>query len=198
MNDISDTSASTAEVRRAHFEAMWAEHHARISGYVLRRAPTAEEAADVVAETFLVAWRRLDDAPRGETHLWLYAVARRVLANHRRGTRRRTQLAERLRHEWAEREPITRDPAQSFPELAVAFRSLADADREVLALHAWEQLGTAEIAAVLGCSRNAVRIRLHRARRRLHAALGEPEEMAGGRSVASRQADRSVPNGEIA
>jgi DNA-directed RNA polymerase specialized sigma24 family protein len=60
----------------------------------------AEDAADVVAETFLVAWRRIDDLPPGrEGRLWLYGVARRVCANHLRGVRRRHRLAERLREE---------------------------------------------------------------------------------------------------
>jgi DNA-directed RNA polymerase specialized sigma24 family protein len=50
----------------------------------------------VIAETFLTAWRRLDDVPAGdEARLWLYGVARRMLANQRRGARRRSSLADR-------------------------------------------------------------------------------------------------------
>ena len=66
--------------------------------YVLRRVERAEDAGDVVAETFLVAWRRMDKVPAGdEARLWLYGVARRQLANQRRGELRRSRLADRLR-----------------------------------------------------------------------------------------------------
>jgi RNA polymerase sigma factor (sigma-70 family) len=161
----------TADTRRRRFEALYAEHKAGVIGYVLRRTDSADDAADVIAETFLVAWRRLDDAPAGATaRLWLYGVARRVLANHRRGERRRIALADRLREDLAAR-PALEASSGELVELAAVMGSLADGDREVLTLEAWEGLGPQEIAAVLGCSRNAARIRLHRARRRLGAAI---------------------------
>jgi RNA polymerase sigma-70 factor (ECF subfamily) len=157
--------------RRRRFEEVYAANRAPILGYVLRRSANPEDAADVVAETFLTAWRRLDDVPAGEqARLWLYGVARRVLANHRRGEHRWSELAVRLRAElavsWHEREPTG-----ELAELQAAFRSLPDPDRELLALVFWEELDNGQVAAVLGCSRNAVRIRLHRARRRLAGAL---------------------------
>ena len=93
-----------------------------------------------------------------------------VLANQRRGERRRIQLAERLRGDLAGRD-APEAPSGELADLAAAFGSLADGDREVLALEAWEGLRAWEVAAVLGCSRNAARIRLHRARRRLRAAI---------------------------
>ncbi|MFI0352965.1 RNA polymerase sigma factor [Actinomadura sp. 9N407] len=80
--------------RRARFEDIYASNRARILGYALRRTADPQDAADVLAETFLTAWRRLDDVPPdGQARLWLYGVARRVLANHHRGERRRTTLA---------------------------------------------------------------------------------------------------------
>ena len=163
--------------RRLRFERLYDESHARVLGYVLRRIDRPDAAADVLAETFLVAWRRLEQVPEGEAaRLWLLAVARRVLANHLRGEQRRSMLADRLREELSGAvgfEPLTTDQSLA----ASAFGSLADSDRELLGLAGWEGLDPGEIAAVLGCSRNAARIRLHRARRRLHAALlaaGEP------------------------
>lgn len=171
MRDDADLPDLTLDARRRRFEALYAEHRAFVLGYVLRRADSTHDAADVIAETFLIAWRRLDDAPTGAgARLWLYGVARRVLANHRRGERRRSQLAERLRGELAARDALE-PPLGQLAELAAAFGSLADGDREVLALEAWEGLSAGEVAAVLGCSRNAARIRLHRARRRLRAAI---------------------------
>ncbi len=174
MNDHRDREDLAVAARQERFETLYAEYQARVLGYVRRRTDSADDAADVVAETFLVAWRRLDDAPTEEVRLWLYGVARRVLANHRRGERRRVQLAGRLRSDLAGRDPAFAGQ-EEFAELAAAFRSLTDTDREVLALEGWEQLDAGEIAVVLGCSRNAVRIRLHRARRRLHAAIAATE-----------------------
>src|SRR6201999_57043 len=136
--------------RRRRFEALYAQHHAQVLGYALRRLGSPDEAADVLPETFLVAWRRLEVVPEGERScLWLYGVARRVLANHRRGEHRRTQLADRLREELAARLPLSDAPGDGTA-LAVAFRSLSDGDRELLALQGWEGLAPAEIATVLG------------------------------------------------
>lgn len=160
--------------RRHRFEQVYAEHRTALLGYVLRRTASGEDAADVIAETFLTAWRRLDDIPGGEyERAWLYGVARRVLGNHHRGERRRALLGERLRSELASatraREPSSFEAG--IDDAAAAFRGLQDSDREVLALAGWEGLDAGQIAVVLGCSRNAARIRLHRARRRLAVAL---------------------------
>lgn len=167
--------------RRHRFEQVYAEHRTAVLGYVLRRAGSAEDAADIIAETFLTAWRRLDDIPAGEYgRAWLYGVARRVLANHHRGERRRALLSQRLRSELAAAtcarglyapEPYGCGPG--FEDATAAFRGLPEADREVLTLASWEGLDAGQIAAVLGCSRNAARIRLHRARRRLAVALND-------------------------
>ena len=79
--------------RRQRFEALYGDCHGPVFGYVLRRTDNAEDAADAIADTFLIAWRRLDDIPTGDqARLWLYGVARRVLANQRRGKRRRSTL----------------------------------------------------------------------------------------------------------
>ncbi|MFC4009315.1 RNA polymerase sigma factor [Nonomuraea purpurea] len=159
---------------RRRFEELYTEHYAAVSGYVHRRTDHPDDTADVIAETFTTAWRRLGDVPAGDAaRLWLYGVARRVLANHRRGESRRTALAQRLREELAEwNDPAGRAPAA----LGEAFARLSDDDRELLALVGWEELGTAEIAKVLGCSRMAVRQRLHRARKRLAAELAALDE----------------------
>jgi RNA polymerase sigma-70 factor (ECF subfamily) len=176
-----------AGARRDRFEALYAAHRAQVLRYVLRRTDGADDAADVVAETFLVLWRRLDDAPVQDAHLWLYGVARRVLANHRRGERRRSQLADQLQRDLVGHEGAP-SGQEEFAELAAVFRSLAAGDREVLALEAWEQLDAGEIAAVLGCSRNAARIRLYRARRRLRAAIAASRGPSGSPAQYAHQA----------
>ncbi|GAA1503895.1 sigma-70 family RNA polymerase sigma factor [Sphaerisporangium rubeum] len=155
---------------RKRFEAMYTAHYADLLGYVRRRTESADDAADALAETFTTAWRRLSDVPEGErARLWLYGVARRVLANQRRGASRRTALASRLREELSAWEEDA--PAEDTGAIRVAFRRLSPDDRELLSLVSWEGLDTAQIATVLGCSRGAVRVRLHRARKRLAAEL---------------------------
>jgi RNA polymerase sigma factor (sigma-70 family) len=168
--------------RERRFEALYAAHHPRVFGYVMRRCDRAEDAADAIAETFLVAWRRLDDAPSGDQlRLWLYGVARRVLANQRRGDRRRLALADRLRSDLAVHTTASagHEPTVGQQEaLRAAFNTLSPNDRELLALEAWEELSSQQIAKVLGCSSAAARTRLHRARRRLQSALEQQHKSA--------------------
>jgi RNA polymerase sigma-70 factor (ECF subfamily) len=154
--------------RKARFEQLYAATYEPILGYALRRCSSPEDAADVVAETFTVAWRRVEEIPPdGKARLWLYGVARRVVANHRRGESRRRLRTTELRDEIAAVGP---DPVDA-PVIAKAFRGLSDDDREMLGLYAWEGLDHSAIAAVLGCSRGAARVRLHRARKRFSLAL---------------------------
>lgn len=160
----------------ASFEALYTATFAHLLGYALRRCGDVEDAADVVAETFAIAWRRIDTVPPGDgARLWLYGVARNVLANHRRGLTRRRELSAALAAEVAEvYERSAEESAGESAEFAAigrAFRGLPEDDRELLALVAWEGLDHGQIAKVLGCSRNAVRIRLYRARRRLARTL---------------------------
>jgi RNA polymerase sigma factor (sigma-70 family) len=140
-------------------------------GYALRRTDNTDDAADVLAETFLTAWRRLDEIPQGpQARLWLYGTARRVLANQRRGERRRPALAYRLKADLSV-SYRSQEQVGELADIAAAFRKIPESDRELPALSAWEGLDAGQIATVLGCSRNAARIRLHRARRRFAAQL---------------------------
>jgi RNA polymerase sigma-70 factor (ECF subfamily) len=155
---------------RERFELLYRELYAPISGYVMRRSESAEDAAEAIAETFVVLWRRLDACPDGDAaRPWMFGVARRVLANQRRGERRRTALAERLTHALDPTDAAV--PASSDGRVARAYAALSDSDREVLALVAWEELTREELAVALGVSRSVARLRLHRARRRFEAAL---------------------------
>jgi RNA polymerase sigma-70 factor (ECF subfamily) len=150
-------------------EDLFEDHHRALLAYAARRLPTLADAEDVVAEVYLVAWRRLDDVPDGDAALpWLYGVARKTIGNQRRGLLRRGRLQERL-EQTAER-PGMPPPDGSEPALA-ALERLSASDQELLRLIAWEELSHAEIAAVLGISVNAVAIRLHRARARFEQAL---------------------------
>lgn len=180
MHENAAVGASRSTQRQQRFEALYAEHHPRVFGYVMRRCERADDGADAIAETFLVVWRRLDEAPEAELlPPWLYGIARRVLANQRRGERRRTALAQQLELDFA-RHPLPRTTAfeTAVGERAVlrdALASLDEDDRELLALEAWEDLDAGQIAQVVGCSAGAARTRLHRARSRLQAALTADE-----------------------
>lgn len=158
--------------RRARFEDLYRMNIGAVAAYALRRAPR-ETAEDVVAETFLVAWRRLDRVPE-QPLPWLYGVARRTLANHRRSAARRESLVRRLQLE------VRAIPLAPVDErLLDALRTLRLQDREVLMLVAWEGLTPTEAAQALDCSPVACRIRLHRARKRLARALEATAPSAG-------------------
>ncbi|MER6944687.1 RNA polymerase sigma factor [Nonomuraea sp. NPDC000554] len=177
--------------RTTRFEAVYIQTYERILGYAVRRCESPEDAADVVAETFAIAWRRVDTLPRGdEARLWLYGVARNVLANHRRGLDRHRARNMPLDTDLADlylRPP--EDGGHDVSAIAAAFRELCEDDRELLTLVAWEGLDHGQVAKVLDCSRNAVRIRLHRARKRFAKAL----DGAGGTGgTANRFAVESV------
>ena len=158
------------KVRR--FSVLYEEHLASVARYVARRL-NGPDAADVVADTFLVAWRRLDEVPEPPKTLpWLYGVARHNLANHRRGDRRRQALGERLRNEWATQSRLVADEDEARgTRLAAALDGVRPADRELLLLHAWEELTPAEIAVVVDLEPAVVRNRLSRARKRFRAHL---------------------------
>jgi RNA polymerase sigma-70 factor (ECF subfamily) len=160
------------EGAEARFDRIYAEHGRAVLAFALRRTTHAQDAADVVAEVFLVAWRRLDDVPSGEGgRLWLYGVARHALANQERSERRRVRLAERLRRELPAAVQSVPPPAPETGTIRAALGRLGSEDREILRLAGWEELTPGEIATVLGISQVAARSRLHRARRRLRAAL---------------------------
>ncbi len=163
--------------RRGRFERLFAQHYADVRGYVLRRGGTEDRASvdDAVSETFLVAWRRLEDI--GPDPLpWLFGVARKVLANQRRGDQRRSALADQLRLVVA---PAAAQELASglSDELRGALLSLSPREREALLLVAWEGLSPDRAAIAVGCSPTTFRVRLHRARRHLAARLdphGQP------------------------
>lgn len=164
------------------FRGLYEANFTPILGYALRRVADAEDAADATAETFLVAWRRLDRVPPGdEERLWLYGTCRRVLANQSRGETRRTRLGSRLRASITEQ--VVPDPAGDVT-LAVTVREalarLPDNDREILQLSSWEHLQPREIAIVLGLSNRVVRTRLSRARQRLRSELGGDDPRTSG------------------
>ena len=167
----------------ARFTALFESTHRALLAYAARRVTEPADAADVVAESFLVAWRRIDDVPSGaDARPWMFGVARRVLANARRGDRRRLALADRLRAHLAD---VVEAPPGPASDVERALALLSGDDQELLRLVAWEELAREEIAVVLGISRASVRVRLHRARRRLADQLA---------ALAASDADVATPS----
>jgi RNA polymerase sigma-70 factor (ECF subfamily) len=154
----------------ARFEQLFRVHYGSVLSYALRRAPSSV-ADDAVAETFLIAWNRLESIPREELP-WLLGVARRVLANQRR----RDAAQERVTLLWAA-QPVAEEIRDSTldPELDLAFSQLDERDQELLRLVAWDGLTPSEAARVLGWSPVGARVRLHRARARLQGLLARPD-----------------------
>jgi RNA polymerase sigma factor (sigma-70 family) len=174
-DDVTQTDAGGSvdrQDRQERFEQGYRRHYGALVAYVLRRSAGSADAADVVAETFSVYWRRIDDAPVGNALLpWLYGVGRRTLANQRRGELRRTALNDRLAAD-IQVLPVLSPPTDgSRTAIDQAFRRLDDKDREILALVAWEALDREAVAVALGVNRAAVRVRLHRARQRFAREL---------------------------
>jgi RNA polymerase sigma-70 factor (ECF subfamily) len=150
-------------IEEARLEALFCDHFSAVRSYARRRAPESM-VDDVVAETFFVAWRRIDDLP-DDVRPWLLGVARKTLSTQLRSARRRTSLVEKLNGA----EPRAAFSQVDGPDsvLISALQRLSAMDQEVLALAAWEELRPREAAVVLGVSPAWYRVRLHRAKRRL-------------------------------
>ncbi len=168
MNHLPETDSQ-------RFEALYLAHYAAVLRYVARRIDRCA-AEEIVAETFTIAWRRLAHVPRHEELPWLLVTARNMLANERRAATRAND--KQRAHAATIREPRSRDPADALAErdaVVRAFTTLSEPDREALRLVAWDGLSLATAARVAGTTRLAFAMRVSRARRRLAAALEEPD-----------------------
>jgi RNA polymerase sigma-70 factor, ECF subfamily len=166
---IQEVTVPGNDSRSRRFEEIFQTTHARVLAYVLRRSADRDSAEDVVSETFLVAWRRLDAVPE-EPLPWLLGTARKVLANRRRSDRRREAIGPRVDSDTVDppdRETPMEKRIVEHQVFVEAFTSLPTRDREVLALIAWEGLEPREAARVMDCSAATFSLRLFRARQRL-------------------------------
>lgn len=180
---------SNAEKR---FELLYQSEMVGLIGYAARRLANPPDAADVVAEVFTVAWRRIDEIPQGsEARLWLFGVARKVLANHRRGNTRRDGLLDRLRGELRLMSTHSRPIDSDVLDVRDALARLTPDDRELLMLTSWEGLAPGEIAIVMGLPPGTVRRRLHHARQQLRRELGIAESSLARSLADSERYDES-------
>ncbi len=178
------------------FSGLYRRYYEPVSRYVQRRVP-ADAVRDVVADAFLVVWRRWDDVPAGDPLAWLYGVARLTVSNYLRTTGRADSLTQRLAAQPAAAEYRLAEDVVGQLTLLAALDRLPAADREVLQLIAWENLDARAAAVVLGCSTATFRTKLLRARKRLRAELdrasADPDEAAraGHLSAAAAHAKES-------
>ncbi|HZM41022.1 MAG TPA: sigma-70 family RNA polymerase sigma factor [Acidimicrobiales bacterium] len=167
----------------AAFRELFDAHLADVWRYARRRCTTSADADDVAGETFAVAWRRRADVPPdgGDARLWLLGTARRVLANQRRSQGRQHRLHVRVA---SVARPVPAE-ARDGSALWDALSRLTPEERDLLIMRAWDELPVTEMAVLLGCTPNAVSLRLRKARRRLADALDRTES-AGSRTSPAR------------
>ena len=162
------------------FRSLYAVAYPDLLRFVQRRAHP-DHAPDVVAEAFLVVWRRLDELPRrgDDARAWVFGITRNLLLNEQRGARRRQALGVRLSnitsasHAGAD---DNADAAISRVDLGRAWKLLSEVHQEALGLAVFERLTAPQAAAVLGISPVAFRLRLSRARRALRLHLDHPPQ----------------------
>jgi len=161
------------ECSRDTFEQLFRDTRTDLLAYILRRSRNAEDAADVLAETYLIAWQKLERVPKGErARLWLFGVARNLLMKGASRRHSANALVERLTNELRSAEPVHSPVEDERREaLRAVLAALPVRDREILTMTAWEGLTPRQIARVMGTSANVVRVRLHRARARLKRQL---------------------------
>jgi RNA polymerase sigma-70 factor (ECF subfamily) len=190
------------------FRCLFEQAYPALRRYALHRGLTGPDVDDLVAATLEIAWRRLEDVPAQEPLPWLYGVARNLLHNQRRQSRRRDAVVGRMadmRGRLTSAEPG--EPGELDPgTLRRALAGLSEGDQELLKLVAWDGLSPAQAAAVVGCSSAAARTRLHRARNRLAWRLGlDPRDQGardqGARELNSREAGsrtaRTISSGSV-
>lgn len=162
------------------FELAMREVVEPVRRYLARRTDAAT-ADDVLSETLVVLWRRIDDLP-DDAIAWSIGVARLQLANAERAQRRQRRLFARI---------ATIDPPRSVADHADsdtgyirdAIAKLRPAEAEVVRLSAWDGLDLEQIATALGISVNAATIRLHRARKKLRDEFGKSSALPGHTAV---------------
>jgi RNA polymerase sigma-70 factor (ECF subfamily) len=188
--------SSMAYARPEPFEALYAAHFREIAAYIRRRVPP-EDADDVTAQVFTVAWRKLGTVPDPPAdRLWLYGVARNCVADAERAARRRRRLHDRLAAEaWPPAPSANPDPR--LDHVRAALRTLRPREREALLLLLWDGLSQAEAAVVLQCSPGAVEHRYRRARAAIRAALGSARA-SGGPAPDGPAPDSPAPDGPAA
>jgi RNA polymerase sigma factor (sigma-70 family) len=190
QNRLSHPLSTQLPDPETRFRALFDEHYRPVARYLLSRGYQAADVDDLIAETFLVAWRRLDVVPAGRDAVpWLLTVARNVSRNAWRKSRRELAFLEELTATMATSTELGAEERDDFVRVVGALGELKTLDRDLILLVAWDGLSPSEAGEVLGLRPVAARTRLHRARKRLQTLLPEtapaarwahePERLAG-------------------
>jgi RNA polymerase sigma-70 factor (ECF subfamily) len=181
---VSDAASIAASVASpSAFAAVFERHHPAVHRYLARRLG-ADLADELAAEVFAVAFAKREryDATFGDARPWLFGIATKLAHRHWRREERELRAYSRTGLDPAapshdERAAARADSASAGAALAAALASLSREERDVLLLHAWEELGHAEIATALAISPGTVKSRLHRARQRVRQSLAAAGEL---------------------
>lgn len=178
------------DARRDRFEEVVAAVYEPIQRYLGRRVPP-DDVGELLDDTLLVLWRRIDDVPTDDPLPWSYGVAKHCLANRRRSHRRHLRLVGRVTAESRSHRPLTPEATtDTEAALSRALDILNEFDREMVRLWAWEQLEPREIALVLDTTPNAISIRLARVRTKLREHIErQNDDISGQRVVGHRKED---------
>jgi len=180
--DLAESDGARGDAER--FERLYEQHFERLAAYLLARVDR-DAAADALAATFEVAWRRIAEVPAQELP-WLLGVARRVLANARRSRARQAALLERMSSATPSSAGAD-DDAGAAADLASAISQLTGSQQEALLLIAWDGLSERDAARAVGCTRAAFASRLHRARARVRAAIDAAQTERNSAGAQSRR-----------
>jgi RNA polymerase sigma-70 factor (ECF subfamily) len=160
--------------RHEKFEALYAANVKDLISYAIRRSSNTHDAVEVVSESLLIAWRRIDLVPDGiEARLWLYGVVRNVMNNSRRTSKRQKRLIEKVSSLLeSDHQDETRSPDSRASYVHEALKQLRPIEAEVIRLNMWEELTPAQIAVHLQLLPETVRTHLHRGKLKLRDLLG--------------------------
>lgn len=177
--DVTDAEIIRRSAREPElFAGIFDLYYAEIYGYVARRLGPGL-ADDVAAETFLIAFDRRDryDVAYTLARPWLYGIASNLVSRHHRAEIRQYKALARVGVDEATDGHADQidgrvDAESTRGLLAAALATISAKDRDVLLLVAWAGLSGEEAAQALGVPSGTARSRLHRARRKVRAALG--------------------------
>ncbi|WP_105034845.1 RNA polymerase sigma factor [Cryobacterium aureum] len=165
--------SARTEDKRSRISRAVPEHAPALLAYFARRIDPPYDAADLLAETLLILWKRANGLPADDDEIrpWMFGIARHVLLHHQRSTARRNALADRLRSQMSLVVRPGFSDSSTFDDLHDAIRELDQTDRDIIGLHHWDGLSLVEVSRVLRMKEGTVRSRYHRARERLRHEL---------------------------
>ncbi len=186
---------ATAPSTDQRFQSLFTAHHKELHAYCLRRLPV-EDANEAASEIFLVAWRRSEAVPEGESALlWLYGVARNVVRNWQRSGRRQIRLVARsgatvTEHTEGPEVHVLRH--EEHQEVALAIAELRDTDQEVIRLKIWEGLSNEQVGHILGLTSRAVEARYTRSIKKMHKTLKSGTNAAPSSPFSAERGEAAV------